>query len=220
MKKARYERFWDHYSDKWEEEYKPEDGEFLGDEWGSPEGTKGVFDRVIRPYLRPDATVIEIGPGGGKYSVLVAPHCKSLICVDVSQKMLDRTKERLRVYSHVQYVKTSGRDPLPCASQSADFIFSIDCFVHLDMPDFFSYLKEIHRVLKQGSFASIHFADLMTKKGWDKFVQELNWDKEDLTAPFGFITHEIARKFAQELNLEIVLMESSHRDGHMTIQKR
>jgi ubiquinone/menaquinone biosynthesis C-methylase UbiE len=219
MAKTRYERFWDHYSDNWDQKFRPPGGKFLGDEWGSPEGTIGVFDRVLRPYLRPDATVIEIGPGGGKYTALVAPLCKSLICVDVSKKMLDRTKERLGGYSHVQYVKTSGKDPLPPASQSVDFVFSIDCFVHLDMPDFYCNLREIHRVLKQRGVASIHFADLMTEEGWDKFVQELSWDKEELTGPFGFITQEIARKFVQKLNYEVILMESPYRDGYMTIQK-
>jgi ubiquinone/menaquinone biosynthesis C-methylase UbiE len=44
--------------------------------------------------------------------------------------------------------------------KSVDFVFSFDCFVHLDLPLIETYLREIRRVLRSPeSIAVLHYAD-------------------------------------------------------------
>src|SRR5262245_22021727 len=94
----RYARDWNTYSDRWQQHYGERFGH-LGDEWcddGTPERAAETrwFGATVQPWLRPDSRVVEIGPGGGKWSVRIAPKVGSLTVFDVAQNMLDRTIAR------------------------------------------------------------------------------------------------------------------------------
>ena len=45
----------------------------LGEEWSaSPEWKQGLVDDVLLPNIPPGGTVLEIGPGGGRWSEVLA----------------------------------------------------------------------------------------------------------------------------------------------------
>lgn len=201
LKPTLYERSWDAYSAGWEERA----GRHLGDKWGSETFTQAIFERFCLPYLGDDKAVLEIGPGGGKYSVLLAPRCKVLYAADVSQAMLDRTARRLKGCDRVQYVKLNGLDYSGVPADSFDVVFSFDAFVHLDTEEIFWNLKEIQKVLKPGGMAVIHFANLLSPYGWEKFVQEagVNRGEQKQVGRFNFLTPQIIERFLEELKFRI-----------------
>lgn len=201
-----YEQGWDSYSETWESSVKSNTMHHLGDEWGSPDLTETVLVRFVLPFLPPDARILEIGCGGGKYSEKLQPLAKELTCGDVSQKMLDRTRARVKDAENVRYVHLNGIDLEPLQDDSMDLVFSFDCFVHIDMEDVYCYLLEIRRVLRAGGVGVLHLANLNSVGGWAKFVKEarLNRGPNKHFDRFRFLTWEIVDKMRESLGLELL----------------
>jgi len=145
----------------------------LGEEWtASPEWKQGLIDEVLLRVIPEGGTVLEIGPGGGRWSVVLAPRAKRLVLVDVAQRVLDLSRERLGPLDTVSYVLSSGADLPGVDDGSVDAIWSFDVFVHVAPLDQARYLGEIARVLRPGGVAAIHHADgrnrgqLQSRLGW------------------------------------------------------
>jgi SAM-dependent methyltransferase len=131
-----------------------------GEEWtASPEWKQALVDDVLYPTIPAGGTVLEIGPGGGRWSVLLQPRSERLIVVDVAQRALDLVAERLREADNVEYLLTSGSAIAGVADASVDAVWSFDVFVHIAPVDQAGYLAEIGRVLRPGGVAAIHHAD-------------------------------------------------------------
>ena len=132
----------------------------LGEEWtASPEWKQGLIDDVLLPTIPAGGTVLEIGPGGGRWSTLLAPRAEQLILVDVTPRVLEVCRERLGDLAHVSYVRSGGSDLPGVADRSVDAVWSFDVFVHVAPLDQAGYLDEIARVLRPGGVAAIHHAD-------------------------------------------------------------
>lgn len=210
--KTKYEKSWDQYSKTWDKQQ----GDALGVEWGTDALTQAIHDRFLAPHLTADTVALEIGPGGGKYSALAAPLCKELICTDVSQEMLDRTRDRLGKESNMRTVKLNGLDLTGIADGSVDFGFSIDVFVHLDIEDIYVYLREFLRILKPGSRLVLHFADLSTDTGWDFFVREADINRAQFKqiGRISFLSADLVRRMFEKVgfNVEVFDEEITVRD--------
>jgi SAM-dependent methyltransferase len=145
----------------------------LGEEWTASEPWKqAMVDEVLLPTIPPGGTVLEIGPGGGRWSVVLAPRAERLILVDVAQRPLDLVAERLGDAGNVDYVLTSGSALVGVDEASVDAVWSFDVFVHVAPVDQAGYLDEIARVLRPGGVAAIHHADgrnrgvAPSRRGW------------------------------------------------------
>jgi SAM-dependent methyltransferase len=145
----------------------------LGEEWTLSEAWKqALVDEVLLPTIPAGGTVVEIGPGGGRWSVILQPRAERLVLVDVAQRPLDLLAERLGDASNVDYVLTDGTTLAGVAGSSVDAVWSFDVFVHIAPGDQAGYLGEIARVLRPGGVAAIHHADgrnrglLASRRGW------------------------------------------------------
>src|SRR5262245_20963955 len=71
-----------------------------------------LFAHSVAPWLTQEASVIEIGPGAGKWTLHIAPLVRELVVVDVSGTMLERTQTRLQAAGmrNVSFVHGSGPD--------------------------------------------------------------------------------------------------------------
>ncbi|MCC7044670.1 MAG: class I SAM-dependent methyltransferase [Acidobacteria bacterium] len=177
----RYAKDWNGYSEHWDRSY-GETYEHLGDEWnddGTGQRTRdeNYFLMYASRFLRPDMTVLEVGPGGGKWTVRIAPLVKKVIVLDVAESMLARTRARCESLgiTNVEYVLAGGRDFRPVASASVDFFFSYDVFVHIALEDTFPYAGEIARVLKPGGVSACHYAIGSTPGGMARIEQTSWW---------------------------------------------
>ncbi len=111
---------------------------------------------VHRLGLRPDAMVLELGPGPGYFSPAVARAIPdgTLLLVDVQQEMLDMARERLDKagMDNVAYRKGDATS-LPVESDSMDVAFLVAMLG--EVPDRRTCLRELHRVLKTDGLLSI-----------------------------------------------------------------
>ena len=139
-----------------------------GEEWNqSEEWKQSLIDEVLRPYMPYQGRIIEIGPGGGRWSEALLEHARQLILVDVTERALEVCRERFGDVPTLKYVLTSGTDVPGIADADVDAVWSFDVFVHIAPRDIDEYLREIRRVLAPGGVAVIHHHGRASKKGPD-----------------------------------------------------
>lgn len=128
-----------------------------------------VFALAVAPWLTPKTRAIEIGPGGGKWTVRLAPLVGELAVVDVSPDMIERTRARLRAaeMNNVSFVVGGGRDLAPLASGTFDLVFGYDVFVRIPLEATIAYLGDIARVLRDDGVAVLHHAVNDVRPAWD-----------------------------------------------------
>ncbi len=126
------------------------------------------FVHPVRPMLglfgvRPGATVLELGPGNGYFSVEAARLLGvggRLVCLDIQPPMLHDLRGRLATADVTNAHPVLGdANHLPLADASADVVFLVT--VLGEIPDRPQGLAEIRRVLKPGGILSIteHLTD-------------------------------------------------------------
>ncbi len=144
-----------------------------GEEWNaSAEWKQSLIDSVLLEWIPADRAVLEIGPGAGRWSSVLAPRASRLVLVDVSERPLELCRERLAGAGNVEYVLSSGSDLPGVADRSVDAVWSFDVFVHVAPLDQDRYLAQIARVLAPGGVAVIHHSDgrnlgsVPSRAGW------------------------------------------------------
>ncbi len=98
---------------------------------------------------------IDLGAGGGRFSVIMHKYVKRLYSIDVSNEAIEAMHKSLDKFSNVKILKVP-RDVLPFKDSSIDVVFAANSF-H-DLPA--GYENEIGRVLNVGGI----FIDLDWKK--------------------------------------------------------
>ncbi len=152
-------RAWsDNSTDRNRDRWEGWDWSMRGEEWtASEEWKQGLVDDVLLRVIPAGGTVVEIGPGAGRWSEHLVARADRLIAVDLAQAPLDVLAERLG--GEVERVVGDGRS-LPGVDDGAvDAVWSFDVFVHIAPADQAAYLGEIARVLEPGGVAAIHHAD-------------------------------------------------------------
>jgi SAM-dependent methyltransferase len=112
----------------------------LGEEWNLPEALGvdlppdrivPVLDRdVFGPFLGACDTILEIGPGGGRWTAVLLPRCRRLLAADTSPTMLAMLARRFPADPRLERIRLDGRGLAPVADGSVDGVFSFDVFVH------------------------------------------------------------------------------------------
>jgi ubiquinone/menaquinone biosynthesis C-methylase UbiE len=184
---SRYAKDWNAYSEMWQDHY-GQRYQHLGDEW-CDDGSEArhwerrLLTQAAEPWLSPRTRLLEIGPGGGKWTVRLAPKVGAVTAFDVADAMLDRTKQRCESegLTNVSFVLGNGRDLTPLADESHDLVWSYDVFVHIALEDTVAYLLEIARVLREGGVAVIHHAVNDNADAWDRIESHNDWYRQGHT---------------------------------------
>jgi len=139
---------------------KGERADIYGLEWGDPDvmpELQHVRDHFLRPYITNDATVLEIGPGGGRWTryMLSAKH---IYAVDYHRELLEELRGNVS-HPNMTLIANNGDDFPGVPDQSIDFIFSFGTFVHLELDIIGRYLRHLKRLLKQQSNVVIQYSD-------------------------------------------------------------
>ena len=120
--------------------------------------------------IGPDDLVVEFGTGTGEFSLEVSKHCKKVIAIDVSTKMLEfaEKKRRAKGISNIEFFHGSFLTYLH-SGVSVDFVITQLALHHL--PDFWKLiaLKRIHTMLKKGG--TLYLKDTVYSFDTDEYEQ-------------------------------------------------
>jgi SAM-dependent methyltransferase len=187
----------------------------VGDEWGDKRSVREFVADFILPHLAPGAIAVEIGSGGGRIAVKVAPYCRLLIALDTSAEMLGALREAAAPLRNiVPILMPPGNARLPVADSSVDLIYSFDVMVHFDQRTIFRYLYEMVRALKGGGVGVVHHATCDTAAGWKHFVQSVAQGvKKGDFASFEYLNTTTMRQMADQVGLTVVATTIGRRDN-------
>jgi SAM-dependent methyltransferase/GT2 family glycosyltransferase len=141
-----------------------------GDEWDGQARSCGIGYEAWKagmiaryePFFPRGGTLLEIGPGHGRWSRWLVERAGLLVLCDVSPNCLDACRGRLagmgRFRGHLSHAADLPAD----LTGAVDAVWSYDCFVHIAPAECERYLAEIARVLRPGGVAVIHHADRRT----------------------------------------------------------
>lgn len=193
-----------------------------GDEWGGQARACGVAYEDWKagimarygPFLATGGTVLEIGPGHGRWSEWLVERAGLLVLCDISPNCLDACRGRLagrgRVRTHV-----SQGDDLPAdLTRQVDAVWSYDCFVHVGPLQCERYLFEIARVLRPGGVAVVHHADRPSGSVARAVARIRSWfrEKSDTAADHGWrsrVSRRDIRRWARRAGLVLVRQETT-----------
>jgi len=131
-----------------------------GLEWGDPERDAPLIyvkNHFLIPYVTPRTTVLEIGPGGGRWTRYLLA-ARTVYAVDYHQELLDELGVNFRADNLIS-IKNNGTDLPGVPPESIDFVFSFGVFVHLDLDLIDAYLGSFKSVLKSGGSIVLQYAD-------------------------------------------------------------
>jgi ubiquinone/menaquinone biosynthesis C-methylase UbiE len=123
----------------------------LGEEWNwSDDWKEHVLNEVALKHISAGGTVLEIGPGAGRWTETLLITAKRMILVDIAPKAIDLCKERFSGHDNISYFVGAGRSLDFIPDKSVDYIWSFDVFVTVNCRDADHYVKEFGRVLRPG----------------------------------------------------------------------
>jgi ubiquinone/menaquinone biosynthesis C-methylase UbiE len=162
-----HERHADHSAARNREVWSLYDWQTKGEEWSSSEEWKeALVAEVLEPNVPEGGTILEIGPGAGRWSVFLRDRARKLIVVDVSERALELTRERLGADGDVDYLRSTGSTLPGVPDGSVDAVWSFDVFVHIAPRDVAGYLGEVARVVRPGGAAVIHHSGERDPRFW------------------------------------------------------
>ncbi len=157
----------------------------------SASAERTIVDRFLDPFVPKGGAVVEIGPGGGRWTEVLNARASHVYVLDVADAPLRVCRERFSQEPTISYVRGDGRT-IPLRSGSIDALWPYDVFVHANPADARSYMEESGRVLRGGAYAVIHHP------GRGSTSERAQHHRSDLT-------DHMVREFAAANGFEVVL---------------
>ena len=135
-----------------------------GEEWSSAwGGSQFQWQWTLLPRIHafiPAATILEIGPGFGRWANYLKDYCDQLIGVDLSENCIRSCQQRFLAYPHLSFHINDGKSLAKIPDGSVDFAFSFDSLVHADADVLEAYLTQLARKLRPDGVGFIHHSNL------------------------------------------------------------
>jgi len=148
-----------------------------GDEWSKPwGGTNMEWYFTILPRIHefvPTETILEIGPGFGRWTQFLAKLCKNLILVDLSGKCISHCQKAFNAYSHIKYYVNDGKSLDMIQDESIDFVFSFDSLIHVEEDVIETYLYQLGKKMKQNGVGFIHHSNIGVHKTYFSLLRKI-----------------------------------------------
>lgn len=124
---------------------------------GSVQQTSGsnarFADRFLRPYLdgRYDFRVLELSPGGGRFTAELIRYASSLDLLDMNQACLDICMERFKYFPiELNTFVNDGRSCAMLSGRDYELIASFDSMVHMHPDIIEGYINQLGALLVDG----------------------------------------------------------------------
>jgi ubiquinone/menaquinone biosynthesis C-methylase UbiE len=155
-----------------------------GEEWSAAwGGADAQWSWTVLPRIHsfvPAKTILEIGPGFGRWTARLMGLCQKLVLVDLSDKCIQACQARFRSSDHISYHVTDGKSLEMVPDKSIEFAFSFDSLVHAELDVLESYIGQLHRKLSPDGVAFIHHSNIGEFERYLNRVERIPWGKSTL----------------------------------------
>ena len=142
---------WSRFGEEWTEDAR----EFRG--IAPTHWKQALIAKVLMPQLRNGMTILEIGPGGGRWTEVLLPFASKLLLADITERCLEICRKRFLNRNNIEYYLVDDSPWLmEIGDDVVDLVWSYDTFVHINPLDTQAYVEEIGRVLNSTGCAIIH----------------------------------------------------------------
>lgn len=135
-----------------------------GDEWSGPwGGTELMWYGTLLPRLHaflPADTVLELGPGHGRWTQYLKDVADRLVLVDVAEDCIAACRERFGPDTNISYHVNDGKSLDMIADRSIDLAFSFDSLVHAEADVLEAYLGQLATKLTANGVGFIHHSNM------------------------------------------------------------
>lgn len=136
----------------------------LGEEWSSWwGGTPAMWYGALLPRLHaflPASTILEIGPGYGRWTGYLKDLCERLVVVDLAERCIEHCRQRFADAANIQYHVNDGRSLEMVEDGSVDLAFSFDSLVHVEQDVLHGYVTQLERKLAPEGIAFLHHSTI------------------------------------------------------------
>ena len=108
----------------------------------------------------PTNTILELGPGFGRWTEYLKNYCNNLIAMDFSKICIQACQERFAGCSNMSFYVNDGKSLDMAPDDSIDFIFSYQSLSYADEEKMSVYMYQFLKKLKQNGVAFIHHSNL------------------------------------------------------------
>jgi ubiquinone/menaquinone biosynthesis C-methylase UbiE len=162
----------------------------------------------LSPSIKPADTVLDLGCGIGRVTRYVAPLCREIWAVDVSETMLRFARERLAELSNVRFLVGRGTSLPELETGSIDFVYSLLTLQHVEREHAFKLLCELRRVLRDGGRAFLTFPNLLSDEYLKAFLHYVDVDEVSNPARARFYTPQEVERLLPVAGLAIEQLEA------------
>jgi ubiquinone/menaquinone biosynthesis C-methylase UbiE len=167
---------------------------------------------ALRPFLlRPDAAVLDIGCGTGRVMEHLAPWCREVHGLDISERMVQRGRRRLGHLPNVHFHHGNGYDLAGFQDGSFDVVYSIVALQHMPRTVAYNYLLESYRVLRQDGVLWLYVPNLLRDDCFAAF--------HHFSQPW-FVSHPYPMNFYTPQELSRLLVRAGFWLDHLTEEMR
>lgn len=136
-----------------------------------------VFNEAVRPFVRTDSNLLELGPGHGMWTRpmmdLIPKGSLRAVDTEDTAEWLRPSRYQSRLSCH-----TFKDGSLSCVeNDSIDFCWSMGMICHLNSQQICRLLSQLLPKLKIGGYACLHFAD------WIK-LDQFGWNRGGIPTEF------------------------------------
>jgi len=129
--------------------------QWTDDFWNDDGPFRPLYDQLDK------RVVIELAVGYGRHAERAAPHCGTLIVMDVIAYNIKICRLRLQKFANLAYVVNNGFDYRPVQDGAVTGIYCYDAMVHFSPDLVESYLADTFRVLRPGGRALFHHSNFL-----------------------------------------------------------
>jgi len=162
----------------------------------------------LTPFIEPTDTVLDLGCGIGRVTRYVAPLCREVWAVDVSETMLRFARERLAERQNVHFVLGRGTALPELETGSIDFAYSLLTLQHVEREHAFKLLRELRRVIRDGGRAFLTFPNLLSDEYLHAFLHYVDVDEVSNPARARFYTPQEVERLLPAAGLEIEQLDA------------
>jgi len=183
-------RPWDRHFRGWIEEAKKKgaDPNDIADQAWRSDGLDQLYDHWYMPNIKPDRTVLELGPGTGRLTRRVIGRVKHLYVADNSRLVCDWMRQYLAGKGEFTVVDLESGDLDQIDNGSVDAVLAHGVFEHFSLHEIYDFLIRVSGLLVPDGVIVFSYDVLSTSGGKEWFVE--TFESYGKKSPFHFYTPE------------------------------